>query len=223
MSRATKVPASPQRLEIGRLFYAAWLRDPRRTGAIAPSSRWLARLMTRAITPACVPVLELGPGTGVFTRSLLARGIPENQLTLVEYDSQFAKALQRRFPEARILCLNAARLGKVTLFDGPGAGAAISGLPLLALSYRDVLSILEGAFNHLRPTAALYQFTYGARCPVPPPILARLGLKTSLVGRTFANLPPARVYRIRRRGTRAWEPAPAPFGQTISGSGGISQ
>lgn len=212
-----------RRSEAARLFYAAWVRDPFRTGAIAPSSRWLARLMTRGIKPETAPILELGPGTGVFTDKLVKLGVSQKQITLVEYDHRFAALLQRRFPEARVLCMNAARLGSMTLFDEPGAGAAISGLPLLALSYREVLSVLEGAFTQLRPTAALYQFTYGTRCPVPPPILARLGLKTSLVGRTFANLPPARVYRIRRRGTRAWEPAPSPFGQTISGSGGISQ
>jgi phosphatidylethanolamine/phosphatidyl-N-methylethanolamine N-methyltransferase len=187
------------------------MRDPFRTGAIAPSGRQLAHLMTRRIEPKLAPILELGPGTGVFTQRLVKRGIAQKQITLVEYDRQFATFLEKRFPEARVLCMNAGRLSKVTLFDGPGAGAAISGLPLLALPYREVLSIMEGTFAQLRPTAALYQFTYGIRCPVPQPILARLGLKATLTGRTFANLPPARVYRIRRRGMRAWDPAQLRF------------
>src|SRR5271165_3652579 len=97
-----------RRSEAARLFYAAWMRDPLRTGAIAPSSRWLARLMTRSITPASAPILELGPGTGVFTRRVLTRGVAENQLTLVEYDRQFARVLERRFPQARVVCMNAA-------------------------------------------------------------------------------------------------------------------
>ncbi len=190
-----------------RFFYGAWMRDPLRTGAIAPSSRWLARLMTRSITPACAPILELGPGTGVFTRRALTRGVAQNQLTLVEYDSPFARALERRFPQARVLCMNAAQLGRMSLFDGQGAGAALSGLPLLSLSYREVLLIMEGAFAQLRANASFYQFTYGMRCPVPQPILARLGLKATLVGCTLANLPPARVYRIRRRGGLVCDPA----------------
>src|SRR5271165_3832029 len=143
-----------RRSEAARLFYAAWVRDPFRTGAIAPSSRWLARLMTRGIKPETAPILELGPGTGVFTDKLVKLGVSQKQITLVEYDRRFAALLQRRFPEARVLCMNAARLGSMTLFDEPGASAAISGLPLLALSYREVLSVLEGAFTQLRPTGS---------------------------------------------------------------------
>ena len=55
-------------------FFRAWLRDPFRVGAAAPSSRALAAMMTAEITPALGPVIELGPGSGVFTRAILARG-----------------------------------------------------------------------------------------------------------------------------------------------------
>jgi len=36
---------------------------------------------------------------------------------------------------------------------------------------------------------------------VPRPILERLGLKASLVGKTLLNAPPATVYHIARRRT----------------------
>ncbi|MBR0710294.1 SAM-dependent methyltransferase, partial [Bradyrhizobium liaoningense] len=72
-------------------------------------------------------------------------------------------------------------------------------LPLLSMSPRKVIAILTGAFRHMQEGGTLYQFTYGPRCPVPRPILDRLGLKASLVGRTALNIPPASVYRIRRR------------------------
>jgi len=61
------------------------------------------------------------------------------------------------------------------------------------------MAILSGAFGHLRAGGAFYQFTYGPRCPVPRPILERLGLKASVVGKTLLNAPPATVYRIARR------------------------
>ena len=51
----------------------------------------------------------------------------------------------------------------------------------------------------MRPTGSFYQFTYGPRCPVPRPILDRLGLKATRVGGTIRNIPPASVYRITRR------------------------
>jgi phospholipid N-methyltransferase len=63
----------------------------------------------------------------------------------------------------------------------------------------EVIAILDGAFAHLRPDAAFYQFTYGPRCPVRRSILERLGLKAARIGGALANMPPASVYRILRR------------------------
>jgi phospholipid N-methyltransferase len=180
-------------------FFRAWVADPLRVAAVAPSGEALARLMTQEIRPADGPILELGAGTGAFTRALLARGVRESDLTLVEYGSDFMRLLQLRFPQARVLWMDAGHLANYTMFDGAGAGAVVSGLPLLSMSPRKVIAILSGAFGHMRPGASFYQFTYGPRCPVPRAILDRLGLKATRVGRTIRNLPPAAVYRISKR------------------------
>ncbi|WJR81555.1 SAM-dependent methyltransferase [Bradyrhizobium sp. NP1] len=180
-------------------FFLAWASAPRRVGALAPSGAALADLITRDITPASGPVLELGPGTGVFTYRLLERGVHPQDLTLVEYGSDFMRLLQVRFPGARVLWMDAARLAEERLYDGAPVGAVISGLPLLNMSTRKVISILGGAFSYLRPGGAFYQFTYGMRCPVPRPVLDRLGLKATLVDRALSNVPPAAVYRLTRR------------------------
>jgi phospholipid N-methyltransferase len=65
-------------------FLRAWVSDPMRVAAISPSGSALTELMTREVNPEDGPVLELGPGTGVFTRGLLARGLNQNDLTLIE-------------------------------------------------------------------------------------------------------------------------------------------
>jgi phosphatidylethanolamine/phosphatidyl-N-methylethanolamine N-methyltransferase len=44
-------------------------------------------VITVEITAASAPFIELRPGTGVFTRQLLARGVPKEWLALVEYGS----------------------------------------------------------------------------------------------------------------------------------------
>jgi phosphatidylethanolamine/phosphatidyl-N-methylethanolamine N-methyltransferase len=75
----------------------------------------------------------------------------------------------------------------------------VSGLPLLTLGLRAQLEVVAGAFRALRPDGALLQFTYGPACPVPPPLLQRLGLRAERLGSTLANLPPASVYRLTRR------------------------
>ncbi|MCV3207357.1 phospholipid methyltransferase [Mesorhizobium sp. YC-39] len=180
-------------------FFRAWLSDPLRVAAVTPSGRALAALIVSEVSAETGPILELGPGTGVFTRALLARGVAEEKLALIEFGSEFAAKLNADFPRAKTLCMDAARLRSVELFDDTPAGAVISGLPLLSMPPRTVYSILEGAFAHLRTNGAFYQFTYGPRCPVSRPLLDRLGLKATYLGGTFANVPPAAVYRIQRR------------------------
>ncbi|MGY4317476.1 hypothetical protein ACVWW1_006803 [Bradyrhizobium sp. JR3.5] len=102
-------------------FVRAWVRNPLRVAAVAPSGPAVSSLMAQEITADTGPVLELGPGTGVFTRALLKRGVRQQDLTLVEYGSEFIPLLQRRFPGARVLWMDAAWLRRESLFDGaPG-------------------------------------------------------------------------------------------------------
>lgn len=180
-------------------FFMSWMSSPRRVGAIAPSGAALADLITREITGKTGPILELGPGTGAFTYKLLKRGVRPQDLTLIEYGSDFMRLLQMRFPGARVLWMDAARLATERLYDGAPVGAVVSGLPLLNMSTRKVVSILGGAFSYVRPGGAFYQFTYGLSCPIPRPVLDRLGLRATLVDRAFLNMPPAAVYKLTRR------------------------
>ena len=129
-------------------FLCALLANPRRVGAIAPSGAALAEAITSEITPASAPVIELGPGTGAFTQRLLERGVPEDRLALVEYGSDFARLLEKRYSQARVLRMDATRLKRVELFNAEKAGAVVSGIPLLSMSARQMMAILSGAFHH---------------------------------------------------------------------------
>ncbi len=179
-------------------FFRDWMRDPLRVASVVPSGEGLAREITRQIGPQTGPVLELGPGTGVFTRALLARGVAESDLTLVELGEDFAARLALRHPQARILRLDASRLSRD---EAPRLhGATVSGLPVLSMNPRAVMRILSGAFALMHEGGAFYQFTYAWRCPIAPAILERLGLEAKATGHTMRNLPPAQVYRISRIG-----------------------
>lgn len=179
-------------------FFMQYLRNPKEIGAIAPSGPALGAAITREIDPADAPVIELGPGTGTLTRAILERGIAQRDLTLIESNSKFIPQLQRDFPDVRVLCMNAAELSTVELFSGRKAGAVVSGIPFLMLDHDEATAILAGVLKWMRPEAAIYQFTYGLRAPIPAPVLARLGLKIERMGGTYRNLPPAHVYRLTR-------------------------
>jgi len=178
------------------LFISLWLRQPLRIASVSPSSQALAALMTSNIKPEDGPVIELGAGTGVFTRALLARGIREQDLLLVENNPRLANMLRQRFPAARVVAADAARLGDHYPFGEVRAGAIVSGLPLLSIPQHKVSAILQSAFALLRDVGAFYQFTYGFKCPVQPRVLAHAGLSAERVGWVAANLPPAAVYRF---------------------------
>lgn len=179
-------------------FLRAWLQNPLKIASVTPSSQSLAQLITSEIGPDTGHVIELGAGTGVFTRELIGRGVREEDITLIEQDVSFIAMLNDRFPRARVLNLDASNVDRLQ-GDGGRFGAAVSGLPLLSMSPRKVMAILSASFRAMDGGGRFYQFTYGPRCPVPRAILDRLGLKAVRIGRTPWNLPPAAVYRISRR------------------------
>lgn len=183
-------------------FARAWLVPPLRVAAGAPSERALANLITGEINAASAPFIELCAGTGSFTRALVARGVSEDRLILVETDAVFAPLLRSTFPRARILPIDARRLRHLEDDAVAPARAAVSGLPILSLPPRAVMAILDATFDGLRPDGALLRFTYCPLWPIPRLILDRLGLKAVRIGGTLANLPPASVYRITRRPLR---------------------
>ncbi|MGO4620659.1 class I SAM-dependent methyltransferase [Ensifer sp. 2YAB10] len=177
------------------LFLRSWAARPLEVAAIAPSSRRLAMAMTTEIGPFSGNVLELGPGTGAFTRALLRKGVYENNLILVERNPAFATLLRKRYPSATLIEGDAQHLSLPAV---KSVGAAISGLPLLSMPAQAVQAILSAIFHHLAEGASLFQFTYGPRCPISPQILAGLGLEASFQRWVPLNLPAASVYRISR-------------------------
>ena len=179
-------------------FLLEWFRNPSGTAAIAPSGRALTELITRGVNPATGPVLELGPGTGVFTYGLLARGVAEENLTLVEQNPGFANVLSDRFPRATVLSGDAANIAKMSPANSRSYGAAICGLGFRNMSVAQIDDVLRAAFSCLREDAPLYMFTYGRRCSVPSDVLEELGLTAERIGTTLRNLPPASVFRLGR-------------------------
>ncbi len=180
-------------------FLRAWLAAPLRVAAIAPSGPALARAITAEISAASMPVIEFGPGTGVFTQAILDAGVTPDQLIMIEAGADFAALLRTRFPAVRIVEGSAGALADVPLF-GPGTvGAVVSGLPILSMPRPIVLAILGTAFSEMRPGGAMYQFTYGFRCPVADSVLDAMGLKASRTSTVVVNAPPASVYKIERK------------------------
>jgi phosphatidylethanolamine/phosphatidyl-N-methylethanolamine N-methyltransferase len=192
----------------GETFLRRFLDDPKRTGAVAPSSPFLAREMARAVDPQTPGlIVELGPGTGPVTKALIARGVRRENLLLVEFDPFFCKLLAERFARTRVVradafALRAALGGRLT----QPVAAVVSSLPLLNEPPERRLRLLDEAFELMGLDGLFVQFTYGLRSPIPREAcagkyLARCGAPV------LRNLPPASVWTYRRRG-RVFAPEP---------------
>jgi phosphatidylethanolamine/phosphatidyl-N-methylethanolamine N-methyltransferase len=179
------------------LFMGQLLRRPREVSALAPSSAGLARAMTEGLGPQTGRVVELGPGTGVITKAILARGVRPADLTMFEMNPDFTGALARQFPGATLHNLPAQEASRLC---APGVGRVISGLPLLSMPQGVRRDIVAAAFDVLKPGGRLVQFTYGPRPPIDDDTIAALGLSVVAGPKIWANLPPARVYHFHRKG-----------------------
>lgn len=183
-------------------FIGQWLRNPRQTAAVAPSSPELAAAMLGELPAQARRVIELGGGTGAITRALVAHGFAGDNLLVLELNEELHAHLHKRFPDARLVLGDAAELRRLAaasgfLDDGP-ADAVISGLGLLAMERDLVLRILRSAFECLRPDGRFIQFTYGPVSPVSEAVLDALGLRMRRGEFVLRNVPPATVYVYER-------------------------
>ncbi len=153
--------------------------------------------MTRAIQSSD-RVIEFGPGTGTFTRSILGRGVDPKRLALIESNSGFAALLRRQWPDVAVVRGDASAPHSALESFAGQTDVIVSGLPLVLFEQSEKSALLNRALEWLRPGGSFYQFTYGGRCPVAKRDLSALGLEVERVGLTLRNLPPAFVYRLRR-------------------------
>ena len=112
-------------------FFKGWIDKPKTVGSIVPTSSIAARRMASVVNPdSGLPVLELGPGTGVITRAILALGVKPENLYSIEYSDDFVRHLTAQFPGVNIIKGDAfnldATLGdkRGMIFDSVVSGAA---------------------------------------------------------------------------------------------------
>lgn len=183
-----------------RLFWRRWISDPRGIGAVAPSAPALSRRMAREVLLRDgEAVLELGPGTGTVTRALIAAGVPEERLILVERDEEMHGYLVDRFPGVMVLNGDAAELDKVLPQVWKGrVSTAVSSLPLLAFSRSQRARIAGAVFDILAEGGRMVQYSYS---PFSPLREAVPELNSKRAGFAALNIPPATIWRYTARGS----------------------
>ncbi len=159
-------------------FLGEAVRNYRTTGAVAPSSRALARSMTSNLDALPGPrrFLEVGSGTGAFTRHIL-RGMADGDcLDAVELSGPFARTL-----EDEVLAPHRQRHAEQTLrvhqcaieeagLDGP-YHAIVCGLPFNNFPLELTRRIFDLMLGMLAPGGWLTYFEYVGMRPMKAPFV----------------------------------------------------
>ena len=137
------------------------------TGSILPSSRFLAKAMTGPLSrrDGAVKMLEIGPGTGAVTKSIVKLLKPEDRFDLVELNESFASHLQEQFENdtdyKRVAEVSKIHVCPLQEFESDCKyDFIISGLPLNNFPSELVAEIFDVYFRLLAPSGVLSYFEY---------------------------------------------------------------
>lgn len=193
----------------------------RHTGALCPSGRLLAREMTRSIREHEGPrrLLEVGPGSGSFTRPILDCLRPGDRFDIVEINPEFCQKLEEKAlydfrksnPDIEVH-LHRCPIESANI---PGDyDHIVCGLPFNNFEPSLVRSIFRQMLDLLAPGGDLCYFEYAAVRVMKAPLTAsstrqdlrRIGAHgRSMMRRhhgrrqfVFGNIPPAVAIRLQR-------------------------
>ena len=186
-----------RRIDEEMRFFKGWMDKPRAVGSIVPTSSVTARKMASVVDPSSgLPVLELGPGTGVITKAILEAGVKPENLWSIEYSEDFVRHLRRDYPGVNIIQGDAfdldATLGdkRDTVFD-----SVVSGVPLLNFPVPKRVAYVEDLLDRIPVGRPIVQITYGPVSPVPP---GRGNYTVEHFDFILRNIPPSRLWIYRR-------------------------
>lgn len=160
-------------------FLQAFLKNPAKVGAIAPSSPELAAEMLQGIHPDDHNiVLELGVGTGAITKFLRDIVPSKDSYLGLELDPDLVKTLNQNFPDMNIVCGNAAECYSIHRESGLGkVRYLVCCLPFVSLPRSVSDAVLTEIQKFMDEGCELRIFQYAHGYYLPPAIKLRESLK----------------------------------------------
>lgn len=188
-----------------RRFLRAFLTRPQHTGAILPSSDELGQAMVDGLgLETAATIVELGPGTGVFTHLIAERCRPDAVVLVFEINHQFAEPLVEQFPRFHVVTDSAEHIAEQLRRHGRSSvDCVVSSLPWAGFPDDLQERLLRAVVAALSPGGRFATFAY-----IPAAWLPRGRNLRQLLERHFSrvdptpvvwrNTPPAFVYRCEK-------------------------
>lgn len=178
-----------------RYFLKEFFKEKKTVGAVSPSSKHLGKKMLQNINfESCKVIIELGPGTGVFTRMLTSKMTEDCKLIIFELHDAFYSKLSKEFAnDNRVVIINdsAENIGKhLKEHELNEVDIVLSSLPLTNFNKRLVNTILKQSHQYLKQSGLYIQFQYSLNAQK---YLKKI-FKQVRISFTPRNIPPAFVY-----------------------------
>ncbi|MEK1927759.1 MAG: class I SAM-dependent methyltransferase [Rhizobium giardinii] len=178
-------------------FFKGWRNNMKAVGSIVPTSGITARRMASVVNPhSGLPVLELGPGTGVITKAILQKGVQPQNLVSVEFSTDFFQHLVKTYPGVDFINGDAFNLDKTLgarseqTFD-----SVISAVPLLNFPMHMRVSLIEDLLSRIPVGRPVVQISYG---PLSPVVAMPDRYQISHYDFVVRNIPPAQLWVYRK-------------------------
>jgi phosphatidylethanolamine/phosphatidyl-N-methylethanolamine N-methyltransferase len=177
-----------------RSFLREFFKANRMVGSVIPSSRFLSKKMLQPIHfEKAKVIVELGPGTGVFTKDLLSKMSADCHLVVIELNDAFFKDLKQKFQHPNLHLVHGSAGNITSILKGFNLAKAdyiMSSLPLSNFPAALRNSILEAINDNLVQDGKLIQFQYTRGLKK----LYSAHFKQVQIAYTLLNFPPAFVY-----------------------------
>lgn len=178
-----------------------FLKDLKQVGAIAPSSKFLAKDLVKQLRDQltrknCEPlnILEIGPGTGPLTKQIARLVRPEDHVDVVEIHDHFYDIVDTKFSRKNIQVHHKDILNFI---PGRTYDYIFSSLPYEAMPERLIQNIWKKKLDLCSTKAYICYFKYVSfrkfKCNFEEAVVRKYQSNKKIVLR---NLPPAKLYTL---------------------------
>ena len=180
-------------------FRKQFWKDKKMIGAMSPSSKFLTAKMLENIDFSQTSIIvELGPGTGVFTEEILKKMKPDAVLLVFELNDTMFSLLKKKITDERVHLIHDSAehiedyLEKYHLDK---ADVVISSLPLAVFPDELRKKVLSASHQSLKKVGKYIQFQYSLQAKK---LLKELYSDVSIKF-TALNFPPAFIYTCLKK------------------------
>lgn len=175
-----------------RNFIKQFFKDKKMVGAVSPSSKFLGKKMLENVDfENDKLIVELGPGTGVFTDLIIQRMAPDAKLLVFELNENFYESLSNRIKDDRVQIIHdSAEHISEYLQENTKTDVVISSLPLMIFSDELRKNVVQESFDCIKHKGKYIQFQYSTQSKK----LLQSYYEDVSIKFTIKNIPPAFVY-----------------------------